>query len=435
MAGTGGLTDLATSVLGRARPRLPSGPVVVALSGGADSAVCAWVAVASGCTVRAVTVDHGLPASAGLVDAARSIATMLELDHAVVPVAPARGESALRTARYRALGDQCRHDEVVLTGHTADDQVETVLLNLVRGAGAHGLAGIPAERGRWRRPLLDVPRSDTRALAGALGLPFADDPDNADPSGLRVRLRTETIPSLEAASPGARAAIARAGRLAAQDEAALAAEAATIPVVRRGSEVAVPIGGLRAVPEAVAARVVRRMLRILLDPYAGTSADVTAVLRVAAGDAGRLPTGGGLVAAAEAGELVVYPAGEPPAPDRPVALTLGETVSWGGWSIAAAAASGDPIVGRWTADVAAGVLTGARVRAAVPGDRIDVGGGSKPVYEALREAGVPGRVRSRWPVVHGGGRMIWVPGARVAAGTGPSGPGDAIRLRAVEGPS
>ena len=68
----------------------------------------------------------------------------------------------MRTARYRALADHSRPDEVVITAHTADDQAETVLHNLLRGAGLDGMAGIPSRRGRFHRPLLGVWRSETR---------------------------------------------------------------------------------------------------------------------------------------------------------------------------------------------------------------------------------------------------------------------------------
>ena len=96
----------------------------------------------------------------------------------------------------------CALEEVsedwILLGHTADDQAETVLGNLLRSAGTRGLSGIRPQRDRFVRPLLEVSRSETRRLAALLDLPFVDDPQNDDLSIRRNRLRTETIPALAA---------------------------------------------------------------------------------------------------------------------------------------------------------------------------------------------------------------------------------------------
>ena len=147
---------LADSV--RARADLPPGSLLVALSGGADSAVLAWAAVAASDTVRAVFVDHRLDASDQLRAAATSIAAQLgiTLDVVEAPIertAPSF-EDAARAARYDALQAAAKPDELILTGHTADDQAETVLGHFLRGAGAAGLAGIPIRRGQIVRPLL-----------------------------------------------------------------------------------------------------------------------------------------------------------------------------------------------------------------------------------------------------------------------------------------
>ena len=87
---------------------------------------------------------------------------------------------------------------VVLVGHTADDQAETVLLNVLRGAASSGLAGMAARRGTVVRPLLDARRADTRALCAALGLPVFDDPMNDDRAFRRVAIRHDVLPYLSA---------------------------------------------------------------------------------------------------------------------------------------------------------------------------------------------------------------------------------------------
>jgi tRNA(Ile)-lysidine synthase len=162
------------------------------VSGGADSLALLALAVAAGTRVTAVHVDHGL--RAGSEDEAHVVADAAERFGAAfravrVEVAPGPNlEARARTARYAALPAD------VLTGHTADDQAETVLLNLLRGAGLDGLAGMRSAR----RPLLDLRRSETRALCEDLGLRPIDDPSNDSPAFRRNRVRHELLPLLDA---------------------------------------------------------------------------------------------------------------------------------------------------------------------------------------------------------------------------------------------
>ena len=109
----------------------------------------------------------------------------------------------------------------MLLGHTRDDQAETVLLGLARGSGARSLAGMPARRGRYRRPLLGVGRATLRRPAPPLGLRPWDDPHNADPAFARARVRHQALPALEEAlGPGVAEALARtAGQLRADADA------------------------------------------------------------------------------------------------------------------------------------------------------------------------------------------------------------------------
>lgn len=426
MAGTGGLSGPAGTILEAVATGFPEGPLLIALGGGADSAVCAWAAVELGRTARAATVDHGLPASPSLIEAAGRLAGHLGLDHRLL-AAPAggRGEEALRVARYRALEQEATPAESIVTGHTRDDQAETVLANLLRGAGTGGLAGIPVRRGRWCRPLLAVSRADARAAADELGLPYTDDPGNEDPTRRRNLLRHRVIPTLEqAAGPGVRAALARAAGLLAADDAELEQAAAAVPLRRDVDAVRLPAAALSTLPAPVAGRAVRRALRLVLDPYPGVGEDVRAVLRVAGGEAPCLAIQGGYLACRE-GPWVALVAPHSTAPLPPIPLPVPGEVCFGGRRVAAdgpvprpapaplgrRAALADPA----TAD---GGLT---VRGAAPGDRIDTGRGSKPVTEALREAGVAARLRRDWPVVCSGGTIVWVAGARLAAWAVPRG--------------
>ncbi|HSR16270.1 MAG TPA: ATP-binding protein, partial [Gemmatimonadales bacterium] len=165
MAGAGGLSPAGRRVRDQIAAAFPDRPLVVALSGGADSAVCAWAARESQPRARAVTIDHGLPASPQLVAAAASVARFLGLEHTVIAAPAADDEDSLRRARYAALEGAATPEEIIVTAHTADDQAETILGNILRGAGAAGLGGMPPGRGRFLRPMLSLTRAEVRRLA------------------------------------------------------------------------------------------------------------------------------------------------------------------------------------------------------------------------------------------------------------------------------
>ncbi|MBI5158429.1 MAG: tRNA lysidine(34) synthetase TilS [Acidimicrobiia bacterium] len=388
-----------TELRRRVRSRVPPGTVTIALSGGADSAVVAW-ALCDLPGVDAVTVDHGLPGSPALVSAATTIAANLGIPHRVVEVHPrSASEGDLRVARLAAL--EAATEGWIVTGHTADDQAETVFGNLMRGAGPEGLAGIPWRRNRYVRPLLDVSRAETRRLAAAVGLPFVDDPQNDDPTVRRNRIRSETLPSLAATyNPALREALLRTAASAAADHELIEARAAAVPLVRDEEAVLVPAAALTVLPHAVAARVARRALRMLLGPPGGDGAAVGAMIAATAGT--RVATVIGGIDVHREGPWLVLVSGAPPSP-QPVELVPPATVRVGPWTITAGSGGVAVPVG--------GVV---QVRAARPGDRIAIGVGTKRVTEALREAGVPPRLRARWPVIDERGRIAWVVGVRVA---------------------
>jgi tRNA(Ile)-lysidine synthase len=178
--------------------------VVVACSGGADSLALLALTAAAGVAVEAVHVDHGLRAGsdrefAVVADAARALgvrARSVGVDVAAGPNLEARA----RDARYAAL-DAARAEAgaaFVLVGHTADDQAETVLLNLLRGSATAGLAAMRDVQGTVVRPLLGLRRADTAEICARLGLAPVVDPMNADARFRRVWLRREVVPALEA---------------------------------------------------------------------------------------------------------------------------------------------------------------------------------------------------------------------------------------------
>jgi len=252
------------------RCSFPLGPVVTcAVSGGPDSTALLALAVASGCLATAIHVDHGLrPGSATEAAVVEATAARLGAGFRSLRVDVGAGpnlEARAREARYRALPPD------VLTGHTADDQAETVLVNLLRGSGLDGLAGMRPQH----HPVLRLRRTETRALCAALDLDTIDDPSNHDPRHRRNRIRHELVPLLDAiAERDVSALLARqADTLRAEADLLDDLAAALDPT---------DAAALTAAPAALARRAVRRWLA---DPYPPDAAAVERVLAVARGEA------------------------------------------------------------------------------------------------------------------------------------------------------
>ncbi|MDH3261340.1 MAG: tRNA lysidine(34) synthetase TilS [Acidimicrobiia bacterium] len=421
MAGSRRLTGLSGDVLARVEENLPKGPLVVALSGGADSAVCAWAADRLGAKIRAVHVDHGWPASAALRKAAHEVSGQLAIDILVVETQSRPGpspEGQARLVRYEALEAELASDEWLLTGHTMDDQAETVLGNLLRGAGAAGLSGIPRRRGRIVRPLLDVSRAETRELAALLGLLWADDPTNLDTSLRRNALRREVIPFLETRiNPSLQTALVRLASSLEEDERLLDAAADAVPVETRGKTVRLPAPLLATLPGPVAARAVRRGLREVHDGYPGSSAEVMAILSVARG--GRPTELAGSIRVERNGSWVTLERPDLAVNRPPMSWPLPGTIDFGAWTFEAWLEETPPLVFPLSPFTevfdADAVPASVVVRTMEPGDRVAMVGGTKPLTDVFGEARISPTQRSMWPVVVTVGDVIWVPGVRRAA--------------------
>ncbi len=180
-----------TPLLGRCAFPPPGTPVVCAVSGGADSLALLVLAVAADLDVTAVHVDHGLRPGSGdeaavVAAAADRFGAGFRAERVDVAAGPDLEQRA-RLARREVLGPDA------LTGHTADDQAETLLINLLRGSGPTGLA---AMRPGPPHPLLGLRRADTVALCTTLALDPVDDESNRDPRFVRNRVRLELLPLL-----------------------------------------------------------------------------------------------------------------------------------------------------------------------------------------------------------------------------------------------
>jgi tRNA(Ile)-lysidine synthase len=291
--------DSGAALLARCTFPAPGIPLVCAVSGGADSLALLVLAVEAGCEVTAVHVDHGLrPGSAGEADVVREAAHRLGAGFRAERVAVGQGpnlEARARTARRGVLGPDAA------TGHTMDDQAETVLVNLLRGAGLDGLA---AMRPGPRHPLLGLRRAETGALCAERGLKPVADPSNDDPRHLRNRVRHELLPLC----------CALAGRdvvpVLARQATVLAAESDLLEVLAQ----AVDAGDAAAVssaPVALGRRAARRWLRAG-HPHPPDLAAVDRVLAVARGEGRATDVAPGTRVRRSRGRLVARPvAGDP----------------------------------------------------------------------------------------------------------------------------
>lgn len=204
-------------------PLPEAGGIVVAFSGGPDSLCLLHTLLEHHGheRLRCVHVDHGLdPASGTRARQAVRLAGQASVQCEVLSIEVEAGdglEAAARHARYQALARCMQPGDVLVTGHHADDQVETVVLRLLRGAGPDGLSGIPARRafaGGWLiRPLLDWNRSDIEAFLAQRGLEPIRDPANDVPDFDRNQLRHRLLPLIRERWPGADEAILRSARL------------------------------------------------------------------------------------------------------------------------------------------------------------------------------------------------------------------------------
>ncbi|MDP1794516.1 MAG: tRNA lysidine(34) synthetase TilS [Acidimicrobiales bacterium] len=243
------------------------------MSGGPDSLALLVLAAHAGLEATAVHVDHGLrDGSADEADVVRDAAARYGAGFRAERVEVGAGpnlEARARAARRAVL------PRSALTGHTADDQAETVLLNLLRGTGLDGVRGIGEPH---RRPLLAIRRSDTHALCAAAGLTPVIDVSNVDPAFTRNRVRAELLPIL--GDIGRRDPVPLLCRLAthATDEVALLDELA-------GAIDPTDAVALAGAPAPLARRAIRTWLRDHLEGYPPDAAAVDRVLAVARGEA------------------------------------------------------------------------------------------------------------------------------------------------------
>ena len=396
-----------------ARALLTHAPrVVLAVSGGRDSMVLLEaVSRARGAheNVSVATFDHGTgPASR---DAASLVARRAE-ELGVACVAGcatpgARTEAAWRAQRWAFLRQvaQARRAPVA-TAHTRDDQIETVLLRVLRGSGARGLAGLEAPS-PILRPFLALPREALAAFASRAGVQFVEDPSNDSRDHRRNRVRLDLLPAIERVRPGWSVELLAVARRAARWRRELDARLDDCVVMEAESDGALRIESaqLRGYsPDAL------RIVWPALAARAGVALDRRGTERLAAfttaGRAGRrIQLAGGWEVVMHRAHLVLRRA----PPDEPAAeRELDGEVRMGGWRLRPAAEGENGP--EWIARLPAGLRLA--VRAWRPGDRMRGEGASAPrrVKRFFGDAGIVGPERRGWPVVLAGSEIVWIPG-------------------------
>ncbi len=411
--------------------------VLVACSGGADSTALLDVLARLAPTMRlkltVASFDHGLrPEAAEEVAGVEALAERLGLDF--VSGAAEREDypdpPSQEAARKRRLAwlEQTRGErgaDWIATGHTADDQAETIIMRLIRGAGPTGLAGIRPVSGRLIRPLLTAERAWILAYLDQRGLGYVEDPSNKEARFLRSRVRHRILPLLKEENPNLVAGLTRLAELVAAEDGLLAELGrATLGEIGR---VEPGLAGLdRAELAALHPALARRTVRAALEAIKGDlrrfeATGVDDLIALAERGSGRLRLPAGLRGEARGRELVVFD----PAIHPPKVLEAIEIPGPGVYTLSTGARlevetmegpidpAGDPDTAVMDASAVAWPLL---VRPPEPGDRIEpLGlGGTKKLSDLFIDRKVPRHRRALTPVVVSRGRIVWVAGLALA---------------------
>ena len=466
------------------RPEEVAAPILVGVSGGPDSlallhALQRWAAEA-GARLHVIHVDHGLRAESA-AEAARVIAlceawaipaTVRRVEPGAIGGAGVGMEEGARRERYRLFAAEAATlgARVVALGHHADDQAETLLLHLLRGAGLVGLGGMPTvrrggdlldrfvtggERPALWRPLLPVRRATIAAYCRRWSLDPSHDPSNDDRALQRNAIRHEVIPALAAIVPAASAILARTAALLADDEDLLALE--TVRAWARcgtvdGAILAIDRERFRAEHRAIQRRLVRHGWQIVLGDAAvagpgaaPTEAAREAILNGRTGGRWALPGSVTLLlersaallgATAGLDVLLRQRLGLPTvAAGWAAALTPGAVPLAGGWSLAitpettpdatrhipkgwgedapeeADTRGVEVSVGEASVDVVPAYRTTPMLRTWRQGDWLRLsGGGRQKLQDWLTDRRLPRYVRHQLPLLACGGQILWIAG-------------------------
>ena len=429
--------------------------VAVAVSGGADSvALLRALALAApeiGLVLSVAHVHHGIRGAEADEDArfVEALSAQLNLPfhlhHADTPAAAARNKQSLeeaardlRYAWFRSLLAEGRADAVA-TAHTLDDQAETVLHRLLRGAWTEGLSGIhpviACEHGEILRPFVTVRRAEIESWLRSLGQPWRDDATNAETTYTRNRIRHEVLPVLAQVNPRVAEQLAHLAAIARDEESWWEAElhrllpSLVLPgrPVRGGGRavsthpeegsVGIELERLRGLAPAMRRRVLRaaaKQLGCRLDFEQTERLMAMCAADPNAAGAKKQQLSADLRAERSVRELRLLresaTARHPPTPES-YALPIPGEVTGLGVTLRAT------IIGNPPADP----IPPAILRAPRAGDRVQLkhSRGAKPLKEIFERMGIPADARRSWPVVEWQGRIVWMQGAEIEAGPSP----------------
>lgn len=315
-------------------------------------------------------------------------------------------EDAARTLRYAFL-EAAAADmgaDRIAAAHHREDNAETLLLHLLRGAGPQGLGGIPPVRGKIVRPLLEAGREDINAYIARHAIPYMEDETNQDPAYTRNRVRREVLPVLEDISPGCTARIASAASLLREENAYLQREADRLLPQAEGDAIALPDSILRGEDEVMVRRLIRGMARELgVALSLQQTKDVLALRR-----GGFLDLPGGVRAAREGKRLLLQ---KQPPPLPPQVLHEGDQ-TWGPWRVTVERVAGPGMEqsNRVILRDTGGELS---IASWTGGERLAVENGRRTLKRLTADAGLSIQDRKNHPAVLVDGRVAAVFGAAV----------------------
>lgn len=309
-------------------------------------------------------------------------------------------EETARQMRYAFLEETARQEGCthIATGHHRGDQVETVLMHLLRGSGGRGLGGIPRQRGIIIRPMLELGRADIEDYLAARQIPHVEDESNALPHCTRNRVRHQLLPLLRELNPRAEDHILDAAARLREDEALLSrmGEDVARQTEVRGRALVLPVERLTCCPRPVALRALAQLMARMGGRGEAVHLEGLLALCARPGPARRLDLPG-CTARCEQGLLWL----SPPEREQPLpVLTLSEgRVCWGEWTmeLRSARCPSKAFVSREEFYLRPGRY---QLRPRRPGDRLALG--SRPhkrVKDLMAEDGIPAHLRAHWPVV------------------------------------
>jgi len=392
----------------------PGAHLGAAVSGGMDSMAMldALIALTDSCdfSLTVVHFNHHLRGDESVQDEVFVREFCAERD---IPLQVGRGdvaayasehgiglEEAARSMRY-AFFSSFPELDYILTAHTADDNLETVLMRLVRGAGLHGLAGIPPVRGKILRPMLEITREEILQYCEMHGVPYVKDSSNDSDAFFRNRIRHSVVPLLKRENPSLVSDTAEMCRLLSDEDRYMQDQARQLftQLVPHGT---LHCSALLAHPEAMRLRVMGMFLSDV--PEIGKT-HLFSALKLSEGDhpsaSMDLPCGYRLRRVYD--ELELVPPAENITSPESASIQPGQTVSFGPWTITCSGPGKQPENAPNALSMDASVLKyPLAIRSRLPGDKIRLPGGTKKISRLLIDEKVPAYLRDYIPILCAG---------------------------------